>query len=132
MKDKKFFLLIFFVAVSFSCFDNKNEISRTIEKLYVNNAYFDIGSINNTQSTIYNFVFKLENIGDKKIILNNVEPSCNCLVLHDVPKYIPPHGNIVLRGYINTKRQKGNLSKSIYVDFDDNKVMLLRVVGVVK
>ncbi|MGG6545369.1 UNVERIFIED_CONTAM: DUF1573 domain-containing protein [Prevotella sp. 15_C9] len=129
---KKIFIVTFIIMTLYSCSENKNKTSRIVESLHVENAYFDMGEIDKNLSTIQKFSFNLENIGNRTITIHSAKPSCGCVVVQEIPTRIPPKEIRKLQGYIDLKNQKGNLSKVIFVDFDKDKIMLLRVIGKVQ
>lgn len=129
---KRFFIITFIIMTLYSCSENKNKTSRIVESLHVENAYFDIGEIDKKRSNIQKFSFNLENIGNRDITIHSAKPSCECVVVQEAPIRISPKESRMLKGYIDLKNQKGKLSKAIFVDFDEDKVMLLRVIGKIK
>lgn len=100
--------------------------------LVTENYKYNFGSVNKKDNPTIDFSFTVENSSDSTIYIDNTEVSCNCLSITDSIATIAPHKSATLHGTINTKEQSGDLNKSIFINYNKNQVLLLRVKGTIK
>lgn len=112
-----------------SCNNVDKKYSKTLKGLYVKNAHYNLGEINKKKSTVSQFSFLLENRSNKSICIDTVEVSCNCVAVQEKPKIIKPREAKYLRGQVNLQTETGKISKNIFINFDKNQIMLLRISG---
>jgi len=129
--------IIYTMALCFvlhSC-QNSGEIHPKIEGgLKIVNRYYDIGRLHATNDTLAFTVFSynLENVGTSDIVIDGVDLSCGCLSIDSVPDVIPVESKREITGRIKLKGLKGHVSKSMFLNFNGNNTVLLRVVGEVR
>lgn len=132
MKRTSFIILCVLLGL-FSCIQDKRKVpERNVDGLYVETSYFDLGDVSASKQTEKDFTFELKNCKDKDISISKVDVICDCVVIENAPQTISPKQIGVIRGHIDLTKQKGKLSKPIFVNFDKDNVLLLRIVGKIK
>lgn len=128
-------LIIVLLCLSFSsCKERENtDIKQTsIETgdFVLNPKHFDLGTIKmDKNDTIRKFKFDIQNNSSDSIHISKVDVSCGCLKIQSAPNLIHPLSHGEIHGYINLSNLKGHLSKAIFVNYNDGKVIVLRIKG---
>lgn len=102
--------------------DNDNGISPE-------SKLFDFGQVSNSKIDSVSFSFTLNNKGDKDVIINDIDATCPCIVLSNKPKIIQHNKCAIIRGRIGIKGGYGKQNKAVFVNYNDNNILLLRIVG---
>ena len=132
MNTRLFILSLIIGWLFIGCSGNGEKKSRSVGNMYVEQAYFNCGEMNKSQTHIKNFHFVLENKGANVISIHNIDVSCGCVKIDSAPQTILPGKEEMISGHIDITNQSGKLTKPIYVNFDDNQVVLLRIIGRIK
>ena len=90
--------------------------------------YFDFGKVSISQKDSVDFIFSLKNFSKENIVLGKVEPSCSCISITNIPDTILPNATVPIKGRIGIKQSVGKFNKPIFVNYQD-EVLLLRIVG---
>ncbi len=119
MKTIVSFLFLFLVALSINAQEFKFE-----------KELIDYGTISKGSDGERIFVFK--NIGDKPLIIKNVQSSCGCTVPEKPEKPIMPGSKGEIKVSYDTKRV-GGFSKTITIFSNaKNQVKRIRIKGIIK
>lgn len=121
--------VILFTILIMGCSGTKSDESRTVDGLYVEKAYIDCGLMKKSEKEEIKFVFHLKNIGKHSIRIHKVDVSCPCVHIEEIPKEIKAKEIKEIKGKVNIKNQYGKISKPIFVNFNTDQVMLLRIIG---
>lgn len=100
--------------------------------LTVDNPHFKLGEISKKEKDTVCFFFDLENISTQLASIDKVDVSCNCVKIDTKTHPIYPHSKLRVNGHVNLKSQHGHLSKSLFVTYNNNQLLQLRVVGDIK
>ena len=90
---------------------------------------FHFGDVSLKDKNTTDFAFKIENTKSVKIDIASVDVGCECVHIKSYPKYIKPNVAAKIVGYVDLRKQHGHISKPIFVNTANKKVLLLRVVG---
>lgn len=82
--------------------------------------------------TLSRLSFVIKNNGAENLIICKVEASCPCVKIHQVPDSILPTGQASISGMIGLSESDKALSKAIFLTYNDMRVVLLKVKGIVK
>lgn len=77
------------------------------------------------------FTFKLTNNSNDLIKIHGIDKSCDCISVCSFPKEIKPNTTHYFMGKIGNT-QSGKINKSIFVNYDDSEVLILRITGEVE
>lgn len=123
------YLLIFISSCSHS--GNQNHQKYCDDNLKcMDGEHLYIGEINKRESDLVKpFSFKLENTGTDTITISDVEVACNCVTVEKYTDIISPDENGIVTGTINLSNQHGHISKAIFINYNDNNVLTLRIIG---
>lgn len=91
-----------------------------------------LGEIDKNLNRIIPFEFDLKNSSDSIIVVNKVDVSCNCVKIIDFPKRLVVGQSAKLSGTIDLNNQVGHLRKSIFINYDDTCITVLKIVADVK
>ena len=128
-------LLVLLISLSCTRHTRRDTVAITTnlsEKLYVEKRYFYIGEIPKAEIDSIEFKFILKNLSDSSIKVNRIDVSCSCLKINTSVREILPKDSISLEGKAGLQKQYGHISKSIFVNYDEDKILLLRVIGDIK
>jgi trehalose/maltose hydrolase-like predicted phosphorylase len=123
-------IIVMMTGVIISC-TKSSETEKRHGGIYIESVYFDFGTVSRDQQRVP-FYFKIRNESQKEITINNAEASCSCVVIDSVPKKLKSNAVGFLYGHVNTIKQSGKLRKTIFLDFEDKQLILLRVFGEIK
>lgn len=131
MKANKFFLICAFFVCACTPKQNAtpNNSIKMEDGLKCEVSRFDFGDVSLKSRDTTNFVFKIENTKNIKIDITSVDVGCECVHIKSYPKYIKPNATAKIVGYVDLRKQYGHISKPIFVNTANKKVLLLRVVG---
>lgn len=82
--------------------------------------------------TLSRLSFVIKNNGAENLIICKVEASCPCVKIHQVPDSILPTGQASISGMIGLSESDKTLSKAIFLTYNDMRVVLLKVKGIIK
>ncbi|MBC8625976.1 DUF1573 domain-containing protein [Alloprevotella sp. Lung230] len=112
-------LLAFFTS---SCKGDNNAIIVDHKKL-------DLHSFSTKDRDSIAYTFTLTNNSEKEIAINDIDVSCSCVAVHTNPSTIAPHSSISINGKIGTESLQGKFRKSIYINYANNEILILKIIG---
>lgn len=126
-------VLIFAIAFIVSC-TNSREKSESFSKKYgdalvCDNPRYNIGEVSKSKQDNAKFIFKITNNSNKTINISDVDVTCGCIYVAEYKNVITPQNSFVLKGFIDLRKQYGHISKPIFVKYNNDNVLLIRVVG---
>lgn len=135
MKQIYVLLLLAFMSFGFlSCGNGKNKkVSKEI--ICHNNSIsslqkkFSFGTVSKKERDTVNYHFTIENTSDSELTIDKIDISCGCIHVIAFPKQIRAHERGDISGFVDLSKQLGHLSKSLFVNYGNDKVLLLRIVG---
>lgn len=132
MSKKILPILLLTANVLCSCHNDKDVANeRIVCGIRVENCHYNIGIVEYSPNEHHykRFCYILHNTTNQNIQLDSVEVSCNCISVEYSPICISACENDSIVGYIDVRDLKGVFSRSLYVNFTNGEVMLLRVRG---
>lgn len=123
----------FIVVTLISCNNRKPEgiHGNNTESLRVKNKTCNLGNLSKKDNHVIDFSFDIENVSNVPIVIDKIDVSCGCVFIEKIRKPISAHKFIKLKGNINIQKQEGYFSKSIYLNYSNGNVMLLKVKGII-
>ncbi len=100
--------------------------------LIANEQKQDLGSLNKTKQKQASFSFTIKNPSEKTVNIEATDVSCECIHITQSPEKVAAHDTATIKGYVDTEKQKGHISKSIFVKHEKDDVLLLRIVADIK
>jgi len=97
--------------------------------LSTDNKVLQLGEINNNDTESIPFAFHIKNESDSILVLNKIDVSCSCVEVTDFPKQLGANQSGEICGEINLKNQSGHMRKSIFVNYCDTCIMVLKIVA---
>lgn len=96
--------------------DNGTEVADTTyeSKMYIPESVYDFGKVEKAKDTLIHS-FNVINLGKSPLIIYDVEVSCNCVSIKFNKQPIFPNGKGKITVYLNTQKQRGKISKKIFV-----------------
>lgn len=96
--------------------DNKTKVADTIlgSKIYIPESIYDFGKVEKSKDTLIHS-FDVINVGKSPLVIYDVEVSCNCISVKFNKQPILPNGKEKITVYLNTHKQRGKISKKIFV-----------------
>lgn len=128
-----FFVYAFICIISLSCSNAKEKSVNSIcvvgDSLKADVSKFDFGSVSksNTQKIVFSFL--VSNDSEYSIPIHKVDVNCGCVHISKYDPIIKSKSTGIIKGYIDTNNQIGHFSKAIFVKYNKDKILLLRVVG---
>lgn len=89
----------------------------------------DLGSINKTKQRKAYFAFTIKNPSEKVVNIEATDVSCDCIHITESSHQVPAKKIAMIKGYVDTKMQKGHISKSIFVKHEKDNILVLRIVA---
>lgn len=89
----------------------------------------DLGRIDTDDNRIVPFEFKLTNNSDTIMDISSIDVSCNCVKILGYTKSISINQTGKISGKIDLRNQSGHLRKSIYVNYNNDSMKLLKIIG---
>lgn len=150
IKYYTFTVLTMFVLLSCKNDNEKNNLhsnritKTTLEKristdsiegayLSLDKTKFNFGKIKRKKTPSLVINFEIENIGKEPLIILKADVSCGCISVEYPKQPILPNKKMKLTVTIDTRSQKGEFNKTIFLKSNaDNDVVLIRIVGEVK
>lgn len=90
---------------------------------------YDFGSVSKSKKDSVIFEFELRNKGKEPVVIDEIDLSCSCLSISSRPDTLQPGTSATIRGAAGIKESKGKFSKPIFVNYNNEEVLLLRIVG---
>lgn len=112
-----------------ACNDTQQKQDTDNAALLVEQPHFNCGKVSKQNRDSIDFKFTLKNISKDSIIIDNVDVTCGCLSVHSAPKMILPGKTEYIKGKIGIRQQIGNVNKTIFVNYNNDEVTILRVKG---
>lgn len=126
-------LLSLTVILLFSCQSKKEKVSvinnSDYQVLQPTNSKINIGTHNNKDIVRIPFSFKIKNTTPTDVSIEKVDVSCNCIKIISHPTKVRGYRHFQLKGQIDISHQQGHISKCIFINYNSNKILLLRLVG---
>ena len=130
MKIKIVFYIISCIIVMFSCgTDGSQSQKMYYGGLSSNNHCYDIGEVDKTKQDYIDFNFEIYNKTDTLIKIKKIDVSCGCIKISEYPEIVKPQSSIKINGVIDLTLQEGYINKPIFVNYEKNRLLLLRVYG---
>ena len=132
-KMKKYLYSLFFITLC-SCTNTPNKhttetFSVNKNGIYINNNRYDFGEIAFESVDSLDFSFNLKNISSKNITIGNIDVSCGCISISKRENIIKAGHSTDLKGKFGIKGQKGKIDKTIFVNYGNNDVLILHIIG---
>lgn len=89
---------------------------------------YDFGDIEKKGKLVIPFSFKIKSKADSTIYIKKVDVSCHCLSIDTITTIYPNHEN-ELKGTIDISNLSGHINKTIFVNYGEDEVLLLRIKG---
>lgn len=83
----------------------------------ISEEQWDTGTV--TQGEVVTRTFVIKNTGGAELILDRVRPSCGCIATFTFNPKIPPGGSTELKINYDSKSDRGDIAKSIFIDSND-------------
>lgn len=99
------------------------------EDVIIENTRYNIGEIAFESADSLDFHFNIKNKTDKAIPIGDIDVSCGCVSAKKDFKEIPANKALTLKGKIGLKGLSGKINKTIFVNYGNNEVLLLHVIG---
>ena len=134
IRFKPFFLLMLMLFF-LSCNTRTDKIgvdSFDDGQLCIERRYYDFGRISRSEYDSVPFSFVVKNRGTENLVIHKVEPSCPCVKINHVPNTVLSAEHASISGKIGLSESDGTLSKTIFLTYNDMKVVLLKVKGIVE
>lgn len=112
-----------------SCNDNSFKHTQSKECLFVEEPHFDWGIASKHETDSIEFKILLKNTSNKYVNIDKVDISCGCLSIKSFPQHIPPGKSGYIVGKIGIRQQINKINKTIFVNYNTDKVVILRVKG---
>lgn len=130
MKIKIVYYIVLSIIFTFSCCtDSSHSKKLYYGGLTTNNRYYDIGKIDKTKHDYIDFKFEIYNKTDSVIKIKKIDVSCGCVEIKEYPKVVYPQSSIKINGLIDLTLQEGYINKPIYINYEKDRLLLLRVFG---
>lgn len=131
------FIMLILTQILLSCnnsnttqsYDKNNDTHFSSSILLVENKKLDLGEINKRDKTTIPFKFALRNESNNTIVIDKVDVSCSCVKIVDYSKRLEAGESSELIGEINLKNQSGHIRKSIFINYSDTCLTVLRIVA---
>lgn len=125
------FIMAMFGCTSQSSKEGGNTANRAAESeaLFAKESRFDIGTVSQSAQRKVPFEFVLENRGKEDVKIHGIDVSCSCVVITSFPQIVRPGKDEEVKGYVDTKKTGGKISKPLFVNYDGDNILLLRVIG---
>lgn len=126
-----FVFLTMFQSSCSSSQDKQSNEENMVEKenVIIENNRYNIGEIAFESADSLDFHFNIKNKTDKAIPLGDIDVSCGCVSVKKEYQEIPANETLTLKGKIGLKGLSGKIDKTIFVNYGNNEVLLLHVVG---
>lgn len=130
---KSLILFVILILFNYGCKQRTiNKAKNIVGKgLVAKNKYYDFGQVSQSKLDSIDFSFLLLNSGDSDISIHDIDVSCRCVVVEQSFQTIHPYETKSITGKIGIKGQEKRINKSIFVNYANDNVLLLRVKGVV-
>ena len=129
---KLFIYLILVTNIIFGCTHSNKDINNVQDKkevLVPEIKHLYLGKINKNGRDTISFSFRIYNQSDKIACINKIDVSCSCVSLAKSVKPIPPKQSMNIYGTLNLKTISGHISKSIFVNYNNGALLVLRIVA---
>ncbi len=114
---KKVLFFIFLLILFANTFSQKNSPSPSIS---CQNPCYNVGKVNaNKKSISHTFIIK--NIGDKKLIIKKIIPTCGCTKYNISKKELNPGETTSVSITVNISDKFGNFEEGLYLKTNDSK-----------
>ena len=127
------FSIVIIMISSCSCNNTKvqqEKSSSDSTALKADNPHLDLGKIYKNDIDTKAFQFKVKNVSKKTVVINKIDVSCNCISINkESYKPIPAGQTGYINGNLILNKTKGHVSKAIFVNYADKKVLLLRLIA---
>lgn len=100
--------------------------------LYVNDNVINLGYIESDQKNVRTFSFEITNLSDSTLVINKVDVSCNCVEIINYPHSLNPAQKGRIFGRINLENQIGYMRKSIFVNYNNGRIKMLKITANIK
>ena len=127
------YVLLFAIAFIGSCTNNQEKSeylsNRYGDALVCESPRYHIGEVSKSKQDNVEFTFKITNNSNKTINVSDVDVTCGCIHITEYKNIITPQNSFTLKGYVDLRKQYGHISKPIFIKYDNDNVLLIRVIG---
>lgn len=127
------YVLLFAIAFIVSCTDPRDKSEHLSKKygdaLSCDTPKYYIGEVSKTKQDNVEFIFKITNNSNKTINISDVDVTCGCIHITQYKNIITPQKSFILKGFVDLRKQYGHISKPIFIKYDNDNVLLIRVIG---
>lgn len=137
MRKLYFFILLSYVLTFSGCGnssnENKNEgvqLSTTTamdSMINVNPHTLALGERHERELREESFVFKIKNLSDSALVIDKIDVSCHCVSILSYPHSLQQNEQGDIRGTINLKNQSGHVRKSIFINYNNGALKILKI-----
>lgn len=111
--------------------NNKDMIIDSID--FMNSPYhFNIGTFSKKDQSTVDYELILTNKSSHSIIINSVDVNCGCVNINEYPELIKSGDKGSLKGFIDIQHQNGHISKPLFISYNNNNLLLVRLIGTIK
>lgn len=100
--------------------------------IFIENNRYNFGEIAFESVDSLDFSFVLNNTSNKNISIGDIDVSCGCISISKRENIIKAGHSMDLIGKFGIKGQKGKIDKAIFVNYGNNDVLILHVIGRIK
>lgn len=131
------FLLLLLIFFTFSCNNNSLQLSneknqdKTLQTslISVESNVLRLGDINHNDTESISFVFHIKNETDSILSINKIDVSCSCVHITSFPEQLEVNQSSQICGEVDLKNQSGHIRKSIFVNYCDTCVTVLKIIA---
>lgn len=125
--------ILLLLVLSIITYDRKEYIEKRVgfSKAEIPEKTYKFGKISVGDTVKHNF--KIRNVGTNPIVINRIEPSCNCTIVNYYQNVIPVNKEIEIESiFVPTVKNIGENVIKVYVEANfSNKVIELQMIGIV-
>lgn len=110
-----------------------SEISLSTDSiLFVDPNIISFGEIDADKKDVRPFTFKITNLSDSLLVIEKIDVSCQCVTVSSYPDSLASGKGGEIRGTIDLKKQSGHMRKSIFVNYNNGSIKMLKIKADIK
>ncbi len=128
----RYLILLYCIVCLLGCNNPQNlrpvetEVYESDSLLEASPAHLNLGVVSRECKELP-FCFSLKNKSNKAVAINKVDVTCGCVVIDSYPEILFARKSDFLRGRLRIANQHGYISKPIFVCFNKEGLLMLRV-----